>query len=106
ESLLGLAFHDHQTFDEQIRAEAAIQLYSLVDHRYGLLALHAQSEFLQFIRKASFVGRFEQSRAESTVHLHGGADDRVREVVYLHSSLHRIKRRLRGLSRIRLRESA
>ena len=51
--------NNHALVDDQIRPEAALQLYAFVNNRHRLLPLDANAKFLELVGNASFVSRFE-----------------------------------------------
>lgn len=70
-----LQFDGHPASDDQVGAKSALQLDAAIDQGNRLLAFDGESEFLEFVRQAGFIGRLQQSRAELSVKGDRGADD-------------------------------
>lgn len=70
--LFAFDFNHHLAVDHHVRSKSAIELHELVDQSHRLLPLHVESGFVEFIRQADFISRFEESRSESAMNLDGG----------------------------------
>jgi hypothetical protein len=77
-------FNYYFTFDDQIRAKTAIELYFIVNERIRFFLFDAQTDFQQFVEQTFLINRFKQSRAESRMNFHRLPNYQIREFIFRH----------------------
>ena len=81
ENFLALEFDHDSTFYNKVCAKTTLHLYGFIYQRDSFLSFHSESEFFEFVRKADFVGGFEQAWTEPAVNFDRSADNGSRKVV-------------------------
>jgi hypothetical protein len=78
-----LHLDDHLAADQQIEAISALQLDAAVHNGQRDLTIHLQAGLIELVLKTSLIRGLEQSRSECRMHVHGGSNDPVRDLVQI-----------------------
>ena len=81
-----LQFDDDLVFHQQVSAKAFLEGQFLVADGDGLLPLHSQSAFLQFVGQHHFVNGFQKTGAKLGVNVKRSVENDLSDVVGFHSA--------------------
>src|ERR1043165_2135386 len=72
---------DDQIINDQVDAISTFYRHTFIKDRQGDLTCDLHPAFDQFISQTGFIGGFEKSRAQVTVHFDSGADDPAAQAI-------------------------
>jgi hypothetical protein len=80
-------FHDHAVFDKEIDSVPGIKLKAFIKNGQTKLVLKLHSSDCEFVKKASGVGAFKQSRSERSVYFKCRLNDSFGHVFMEHEAM-------------------
>ena len=79
-----LQFKDYEVADQKIYPVTTINFDSFVFNGKGLLSPVRNVPYIEFVTKAFFIHRFQESGTESLMNLDGGTNDLTCQLICFH----------------------